>query len=98
MTGEAAVKRIVTWVVSAAIVLGQAGAAFGQPAPGAAPDGFEKVTQLPPVEQLPAAPMVIGAYAFIWVALLVYVFLLWRRLGGVDRELAALRRSLEERQ
>jgi CcmD family protein len=50
------------------------------------------------VEQLPAAPLVIGAYAFIWVALLVYVFLLWRRLGGVDRELAALRRSLEERQ
>lgn len=60
-----------------------------------AQDGFEPVSKLPAAEQLPAAPLVIGAYAFIWVAMLVYVFMLWRRLGVVDRELAALRRSIE---
>ncbi|MBK5296596.1 MAG: CcmD family protein [Vicinamibacteria bacterium] len=48
------------------------------------------VTDLPPVEQLPAAPLVLGAYAFIWVAVLVYVALLWRRLAAVQKDLDAL--------
>jgi CcmD family protein len=85
--------------VSAWLVLGQVVSVFAQPAPGGrAPDGFEPVSTLPAVEQLPAAPLVIGAYAFIWVALLAYLFLLWRRLASVDRDLAALRRVIEERQ
>ena len=72
------------------------GAAAAQPssppsaAPPAATDGFVPVTDLPPVEQLPAAPLVLGAYAFIWVAVLVYVALLWRRLGAVQKDLDAL--------
>ena len=47
--------------------------AWQPPQTPAATDGFVPVTDLPPTEQLPAAPMVIGAYAFIWVAVLVYV-------------------------
>jgi CcmD family protein len=39
-------------------------------------------------ETLPAAPLVFIAYGVIWVMLLGYVFLLWRRLGRVERELA----------
>jgi CcmD family protein len=39
-------------------------------------------------EQLPATPLVFAAYAFVWVALLVYVFSLWRRLTRVERELS----------
>lgn len=39
-------------------------------------------------ETLPAAPLVFIAYAFVWVVLLAYVFMLWRRLGRVERELA----------
>ena len=45
------------------------------------------VTDLPPDEQLPAAPLVLTAYAIIWVAVLVYVGLLWRRLGAVQKDL-----------
>jgi CcmD family protein len=41
-------------------------------------------------ETLPALPLLYGAYAFVWVALLAYVFLLWRRLGRVERELAEI--------
>ena len=63
----------------------------------AATDGFVPVTDLPPTEQLPAAPMVIGAYAFIWVAVLVYVGLLWKRLGVVQKELDALARRIPPR-
>jgi CcmD family protein len=48
-------------------------------------------------EQLPAAPLVMGAYAFVWVALLVYVWSLWRRVGAVQRELTDLRRRVERK-
>jgi CcmD family protein len=82
-------------VVAAVTFLGTAAAAFAQPPSS---EGFEKVSQLPAVEQLPAAPLLMVAYAFIWVAVLAYVFLLWRRLASVDRELAELRRAVEGRQ
>jgi CcmD family protein len=39
-------------------------------------------------ESLPATPLVFAAYAFVWVALIVYVFVLWKRLTRVERELA----------
>ncbi len=48
-------------------------------------------------EQIPAAPLVMAAYAFVWVALLVYVWSVWRRVGAVQRELADLRRRTERR-
>ena len=41
-------------------------------------------------EQLPAAPLVFAAYAFVWLALVTYVFVLWRRVVHVQRELADL--------
>ena len=47
-----------------------------------------------PVTQLfVAQPLVAGAYAFIWLAVLVYVGLLWRRLGAVQKDLDALKRG-----
>jgi hypothetical protein len=61
----------------------------------AAVDGFVPVTDLPPAEQLPAAPLVLAAYAFIWVVVLVYVGLLWRRLGAVQKDLDALKHTLQ---
>jgi CcmD family protein len=52
--------------------------------------GFVPVTPDMAVEQLPAAPLLIAAYAFVWVALLVYVWSIWRRLGKVESEMHAL--------
>ena len=52
--------------------------------------GFVPVTPDMVVEQLPAAPLLIAAYAFVWVALLVYVWSIWRRLGKVESEMHAL--------
>jgi len=46
-------------------------------------------------DQIPAVPFVGVAYGFIWVALLVYVLLLARRLGGVRDELRELRKKLD---
>ena len=66
-------------------------AAALQPAAQTVPDGFEPVTEVPPEEQIPAQPLVAGAYAFIWLAVLVYVGLLWRRLAAVQKDLDALK-------
>ncbi len=48
-------------------------------------------------ETLPATPLVFIAYAFVWVALIGYVFALWRRLGRVERELAQVTARIEKR-
>lgn len=73
--------------------LSTAAMASSQPAAQTVPDGFEPVTEVPPEEQIPAQPLVAGAYAFIWLAVLVYVGLLWRRLGAVQKDLDALKRG-----
>ena len=51
---------------------------------------FLPVTEVPPGEQLPSAPLLIAAYAFVWAAVLVYAWLMWRRLGKVEQELNTL--------
>lgn len=62
------------------------------------PDGFVPVdpsTDL--VETLPAAPMVMTAYALVWVVLIAYVWSLRRRQARVELEMAALRARVNER-
>jgi hypothetical protein len=51
---------------------------------------FVPVNELPPADQLPAAPLVVAAYAFVWIALMVYLWTIWRRLGRVDADIRAL--------
>ena len=58
--------------------------------PAAAQDGFVPVSQLPPTEELPPGPLVLGAYGFIWVAVLVYVWSIARRLNAVQKDFDAL--------
>ena len=61
-----------------------------QPAPPAATDEFVPISQLPPQDQLPAAPLLIGAYAFVWVALFGYLLSVGRRLTKVQTEVERL--------
>ena len=58
---------------------------------------FKPVTEIPASEQLPSAPLVIGAYAFVWLAFLVYVWMMWRKLGKVEQDLSALSSELAKR-
>jgi CcmD family protein len=60
--------------------------------PPAGQEQYVPIDQLPPTEQLPAAPFLIAAYAFVWVAVLVYLWSIWRRLSRVESELRALQR------
>ena len=61
-----------------------------QPAPPAATDEFVPISQLPPQDQLPAAPLLISAYAFVWVALFGYLLSVGRRLTKVQSEVQRL--------
>lgn len=51
-----------------------------------AQDGFVPASNIGR-ENLPALPMLYTAYGFVWIVLLGYVFLLWRRLSRVEKEL-----------
>lgn len=48
------------------------------------------------IEHLPAAPLVMAAYAFVWIALLLYVWSIWRRLARVEHDMNALARRTGE--
>ena len=48
--------------------------------------GFEPATNIGK-ESLAAGPLVYTAYAIVWLVLIGYVFMLWRRLDRVEKEL-----------
>ena len=56
------------------------------------PDGFVPADSIKPQEQLPAAPLVIGAYAVAWVAVFGYLWSIWSRLGRVERDILEVSR------
>lgn len=51
---------------------------------------YVPITDLPPTEQMPAAPLLIAAYAFAWIAVMFYLWTIWRRLNKVETEMHAL--------
>jgi len=84
MTRGLCVAIVFLFLAGAPVLAGQ------QPAT----EGFVPASELPPDQQLPAAPFLNGAYAFIWLALVFYLWTIWRRLGKVEQEM----RALDERQ
>jgi len=66
-----------------------------QQTPRELPPGFVPVEGAPPLDQIPAAPLVLSAYAVAWIAVFVYLASLWRRLGRLERELAEVSRRVE---
>jgi CcmD family protein len=70
-----------------ALLLAAPAASQAQPQP---PKDFVAVDESQPGEQIPALPLIAGAYGFIWVALLGYVWSVGRRLQKVESELVEL--------
>jgi len=62
-----------------------------QPPPGQSE--FRPMSEVPATEQLPAAPLLIGAYMFFLLAVLFYVWTIWRRLNKVEADIRALERT-----
>jgi CcmD family protein len=67
-----------------------AAAGQAQPPPSPAQEGFLPIDQIQPKEQLPAAPLVMAAYAAAWLVIFGYVWSIWRRLSQVEQEIASL--------
>jgi CcmD family protein len=65
-----------------------AAAAVQQAPPGQSE--YVPIKDLPATEQMPAAPLLIAAYAFAWIAVMFYLFTIWRRLNKVETEMHAL--------
>ena len=78
-----------------AVTPGMAASAAAQPP---AREGFVPVDQLPGQEAIPAAPLLAGAYAIAWGAILGYLWTLRSRLARVEREMADVARRIETRQ
>jgi type VI protein secretion system component VasF len=60
--------------------------------PPAAQDGFVPASSLPPGQQLPAAPFLIGSYAFFLALMMFYLWTIWRRINRVEQEMQDLER------
>lgn len=89
------VLRRIALVVLAVLLLAQAVPAESrQPQPADAKQEYVPVDPTQEQEQLPAAPLVIGAYAVVWVAVVLYLWSIWRRLARVERELAQVSRRI----
>lgn len=61
-------------------------------------DGWEQVNgqMIQPGESFEAKDLVATAYGFIWVMVAGFAVLVWRRVGAVEDELAALSRRVAE--
>ena len=70
-----------------ALLLAAPASIHAQPQP---PKDFVPVDESQPGEQIPALPLIAGAYGFIWLALLGDVWSVGRRLQKVETELADL--------
>jgi CcmD family protein len=55
--------------------------------------GFVPADSVPAADQLPAAPLLIAAYAFVWAAVMFYLWTIWRRLNKVEADMHALERK-----
>ena len=70
------------------------------PAPsGQAPKNqgeYVPIDQLPPQDQLPAAPLLIAAYSFVLMVFFLYVVSLARRLTSVQRDVDRLGATLKQ--
>jgi CcmD family protein len=53
---------------------------------------FVPASSVPRTDQLQAAPLLIAAYAFVWIAACFYLWTIWRRLRKVEDEMHALER------
>ena len=91
-------RTVLLWVLLVAGPVADVSvAAQQQPPRRPAQDEFVPIDELPPTEQLPAAPLLIAAYSVAWVAVAGYLFSIWRRMGRVEHELGEISRRVQQR-
>ena len=86
-------------VMAAALVILCAVMAWGHTTVAAQPsqaaqDEFIPMGDIPPEDRLPAAPLLVTAYSAVWAIAIGFLWTIWRRIGAVEREFAAVSRRL----
>lgn len=85
--------RYAVAVLALVIAVGH-GAVMSAQQPPPRVDEFVPISELPPQDQLPAAPLLVAAYVIVILVFFVYVFSIARRLSTVQRELRELQSSM----
>ena len=85
---------IVTLMCVSVPLIGQAPPPAGQAPPQQSE--YVPLSQLPPQDQLPAAPLLIAAYSFVLMVFFLYVLSLARRLTSVQRDVDRLGATLKQ--
>ena len=80
--------------LTSCVLLASSALAFQPPA---GQSEFVPVDSVPLADQLPAAPLLVTAYAFVWLAVMVYLWSIWRRLNTVETEMRALAQKMPKR-
>ena len=88
-------KRVLGAVLLAASCIALGSSAAAQQQPPERQEVYVPIEQLPPQDQLPAAPLLIGAYVFVIAVLFLYLVSLSRRLSVVSREVQRLETDLK---
>jgi hypothetical protein len=83
--------------VCASLALLAGGPISAQSPPPQPQDEFVPVGNNPAPEQIPAAPLLIGAYIVVLGGLFFYVVSLSRRLGAVQQDVSRLEDELKRR-
>jgi small-conductance mechanosensitive channel len=63
-------------------------------------EGFQKMVPRQPGqgdESLPATSLIYAAYALVWLVLIGYLFLLWRRAARIEGQVVALHDRLRKK-
>jgi hypothetical protein len=89
-----ALKRLVAAAMLAALCTSVPALAAQNPPPKV--EEYVPISQLPPEDQLPAAPLLIAAYSFVMIVFFLYVVSLSRRLTNVQRDVDRLGATLKQ--
>ena len=89
---------VFTRLIAAAILAALSAAVPARAAQNPPPkvEEYVPISQLPPEDQLPAAPLLIGAYSFVLIVFFLYVVSLARRLTSVQRDVDRLGATLKQ--
>ena len=71
--------------------------AFAMQQPTPAQSEYVPLKDLPATENVPAAPFLIAAYGFVWIAAMFYLWTIWRRLNTVETEMRVLAQKTSRR-
>ena len=87
-------RRLV--LIAALVLISPAAPAFvSAQQPTEQQEAFVPAESLPQREQMPAAPLLISAYAFVMLVLFAYVISLSRRMGAVKADIGRLESEMK---